>query len=251
MQQMEEEAPLATPPTGAGAVDAKGGGKRGWHVRLTNDKEEEFVADRILLATGVEVDVGRDPLLAPFLDGMMMTRAVVGGEGGSQGGSTSHNNSRSSSSSSGEHCFTGLPVPDLSLRLTLPQGMEVYTMGPYAALSIGKGSQIERGRDRDVCVCIHKSDDRRNPPPLLLTGPNAGNLAGGMAASRIIADEIRASKAKAAQVGYKRRQQQQEEEEEEEEDSGEEEEGGIRDIHDLNNPFSMLQQEEEEEEEEN
>lgn len=35
------------------------------------------------------------------------------------------------------HCFAGLPVPNLSLRLPLAPGMEVYTMGPYAALAIG------------------------------------------------------------------------------------------------------------------
>lgn len=41
------------------------------------------------------------------------------------------------SSNNTNHCFAGVPVPDLSLRLPLPAGMEVFTMGPYAALSIG------------------------------------------------------------------------------------------------------------------
>lgn len=92
----------------------------GWHVRVRmRDEQEpplELVADRIVLGTGVEVDVRKDPLLAPFLDEM----AVTGGTG----------------KAGDAHCFAGLPVPELSLRLPL-SGMEVYVMGPYAALAIG------------------------------------------------------------------------------------------------------------------
>lgn len=60
-----------------------------------------------------------------------------------------------------------------------------------------------------------------------------------MAASRIIADEIRASKQRKSPF---------QEEEQEQEEEGEDE--GIQDIHDLNNPFHILAAGDEEEEEE-
>lgn len=52
-----------------------GSGGGGWTAALTNG-EEGLDVERILLATGVEVDVRRDPLLAPFVEGVAMTTAA-------------------------------------------------------------------------------------------------------------------------------------------------------------------------------
>lgn len=75
------------------------------------------------------------------------------------------------------------------------------------------------------------------------TGPNAGNLAGGMAASRIIADEIRASKRRGSAFGGKDRGE--EEGSDDDEGDGDDGWGGVQDIHDLNNPFDLLGEEDE------
>lgn len=58
-----------------------------------------------------------------------------------------------------------------------------------------------------------------------------------MAASRIIADEIRASKQRKGPLQEEKQEQEEEEEE------------GIQDIHDLNNPFHILAAGDDDEEE--
>lgn len=64
----------------AAEVVKLGADRQGWTAALTTG--EALHVDRVLLATGVEVDVRKDPLLAPFVDEMAVTTAASSSVGG-------------------------------------------------------------------------------------------------------------------------------------------------------------------------
>ena len=212
-------------------------------VSLSNNVVLPHV-DRLLLATGICVDVTKDPLLFPFLRPETSSAKKGGGREAGPGVLTT---------------YGGLPVVDTSLRLLRDHGEDatpaLEQCGARAEVPWERARSEKWARKEEEAGSHHRvmrKEENINVHVMglyaaLHVGPDAGNLTGAMTASRLLADVVRAE---GGRKGGREEGRKEGREGGKEKAGKTKQRGGEWNIHALNNPFGILEEEEEEEEEE-